>query len=82
MNDGPGRSNVVPDEKILRQLAGPDPVYSTSEVTEDIEIGLVGTNRRLKKLKDRSLVDGKKIGNGWAWWLTSEGREYLEDASE
>ncbi|WP_435319033.1 hypothetical protein [Haloarchaeobius sp. TZWSO28] len=56
-----------------------DPVLSAPEVSEHLSIGKQGTYQRLRELHDRDLLDTKKVGQGRAWWITDEGRAFVED---
>jgi predicted transcriptional regulator len=75
-----GRKPTVSDSEILAIFAdSEDPVLSAPEVAENVSIGSQGTYQRLKELHDRGLLATKKVGQGRAWWLTPEGRTFLEE---
>lgn len=81
-----GRKPRVSDSEILEVFAASsDPVLSAKEVSEEIDIGERGTYQRLEELRDRNLVEDKKIGQARAWWITDAGRDFLSgdlDADE
>ncbi|CCC41884.1 hypothetical protein [Haloquadratum walsbyi] len=66
----PGRKPTVADEDILavfRQAS--DPVLTTQEVSNELEIGHRGTFDRLKKLVEMDDLSMKKVGDtGAVWW--------------
>lgn len=75
-----GRKPVVSDEEILGVFAASeDPVLSAPEVAESLPIGETGTYKRLRKLRDRDLLESKPVGQGVAWWLTDDGAGFLEE---
>jgi len=74
-----GRKPVVSDAEILGVFAdSDDPVLSAPEVAESLPIGETGTYKRLRKLRERDLLERKAVGQGVAWWLTDEGAAFLE----
>lgn len=78
--DQGGRSPVVTDDEILRALIEhEDPVCTSSELADDLPINRPGVYKRLRQLEDEGLVTGKKIGPGKAWWITNDGRNYVND---
>ncbi|QLH83230.1 winged helix-turn-helix domain-containing protein [Halosimplex pelagicum] len=78
--DRGGRRPVVSDEQILELiLDSSDPVVSAPELASEFPVSKTAVYKRLRDLQDRRLVDSKKIGQGRAWWITSEGREFLDD---
>lgn len=66
----PGRKPDVSDSDILevfRQAS--DPVLTTAEVAENVDIGHRGTYDRLQKLRDEGVLEMKKVGeSGAVWW--------------
>jgi hypothetical protein len=66
----PGRKPTVSDDDILdvfRQAS--DPVLTTAEVADRIDIGHRGTYDRLQKLADEGALEMKKVGDsGAVWW--------------
>jgi len=68
---GPGREPTVSDEAILAVFEeSVDPVLTTSEVSEKIDIGHRGTYDRLKRLAAEGRLESKKVGDsGVVWWL-------------
>jgi predicted transcriptional regulator len=69
-NSGPGRKPEVSDKDILsvfRQAA--DPVLTTSEVADQLEIRHRGTFDRLNQLASEGRIHKKKVGEkGTVWW--------------
>jgi hypothetical protein len=69
-----GREPTVSDEEILnvfREAA--DPVLTTAEVAEAIELGRRGTLDRLKQLSNENHLTMKKVGETSAVWWYPEG---------
>lgn len=75
---GPGREPTVSDNEIIQVFEQcSDPVLTTREVADQLEIGHRGAFDRLKKLTDSGEIQMKKVGkSGAVWWhpptLTSE----------
>ena len=72
----PGRKPRVSDDDILdvfRQAS--DPVLTTAEVADRVDIGHRGTYDRLQKLADEGVLEMKKVGDsGAVWWYPSDFR--------
>jgi uncharacterized membrane protein len=78
--DTGGRKPVVTDKQILRLFTeADDPVLSAPELADELPISKTGVYKRLRDLDERGLIDSKKFGQGKAWWITDDGRSYLED---
>ena len=78
-----GRKPTVSDAEILSTFVDSvDPVLSAPEVSESLSIGTQGTYQRLRELHDRGLLDTKKVGQGRAWWITDEGRTFVDEESD
>jgi hypothetical protein len=68
-----GREPTVSNEEILnvfREAA--DPVLTTAEVAEAIDLGRRGTLNRLKQLSDENHLRMKKVGETSAVWWSPE----------
>lgn len=70
MSDGPGRQPSVTDAEILEVFKQvDDPVLTTSEVAEAVEMGRRGMFDRLQTLEKDGLLKSKKVGGrGAVWW--------------
>ena len=78
--DSGGRKPVVSDSQILDLFVEhEDPVVSAPELAEELPISKTGVYKRLRDLDERGLVDSKKFGQGRAWWITGDGRSFLEE---
>jgi len=66
----PGREPTVSDEDILAVFErSDDPVLTTSEVADQIDIGQRGTYDRLEKLAEQGEIVRKKVsGSAVVWW--------------
>lgn len=66
----PGRKPSVSDDDILAVFQqASDPVLTTREVADEIDIGHRGTFDRLRKLTDEDTLEMKKVGDsGAVWW--------------
>jgi len=74
-----GREETVEDSEILQIfLDSEDPVLFTGEVADEIGFSNQGTLPRLHGLADRDLLKSKDGGRTIVWWLTDEGREFIE----
>lgn len=74
-----GRKNQIADKEILmRFVVSPEPVLVASEVAEEIDMTRQGTAARLEKLEDRGLIKSAKKASSRVWWITPEGREFLD----
>lgn len=67
----PGRRQTVSDQEILEVIkSSTDPVLTTREVAESIDMTRRGTLPRLQDLHDRGFVKRKKVGkSGLVWWI-------------
>ena len=67
---GPGRKPTIPDEDILQVFCdASDPVLTTSEVAEEIDMSRRGAYSRLTDLAAENEIEQKKIGQtGAVWW--------------
>lgn len=65
-----GRKPTVSDEEILDVFyASSDPVLTTSEVADAIDMGRRGTYNRLEALAEDGSLRKKKVGEtGAVWW--------------
>lgn len=74
-----GRKPEIDDRDILQEFVhSDDPVLSSPEIAEEFGFTSGGMYKRLQDLESRGLVNSKKIGQGRAWWITSEGRSTIK----
>lgn len=78
---GPGRKPTVSDSEILDVFReASDPVLTTKEVAEQLDIGQRGTFDRLNKLVESGEIEMKKVGKtGAVWWYTEALRERYQN---
>ena len=77
-----GREETVDDIEILRVFSeSDDPALFTGEVAEEIDFSNQGTFPRLRELEQRGLLETKSGGRVPIWWLSKDGREYLNESS-
>lgn len=58
----------------------PEPVVTTGDLHEDLELTQRGTQARLERLVEEGYLDRKSVGaNGVVYWLTDKGRDTLAD---
>lgn len=82
-DDTGGRKPVVSDEKILQLVVeSSDPVVTAPELADELPISKTGVYKRLRDLDERGLIDSKKIGQGKAWWITTDGEAFLDGSSD
>jgi hypothetical protein len=69
-----GRPRTVTDDEIIRFLReSTDPVLTTSEVGEGLEVSRRTAQRRLSALDDEGRVGRKDVGaRGAVWWALEE----------
>ncbi len=69
-----GRPPAVSDYEIVLGIArsradSGDPAVTTAEIAERLPIKHEGLGRRLNDLADRRLVNRKRVGTSYIWWL-------------
>jgi len=75
----PGRKPTVSDAEILRKIAAfPDPVITSVELADAIDMTQQGAYSRLESLESEGFVRSKKVGSrARVWWITDRGRQQL-----
>jgi len=77
-----GPDPTVSDEELLRSMhMAYKPALGTTEIADMVGISQQAASKRLSRLEEERLIESDKIGNARAWWLTDNGRRYL-DSSE
>lgn len=80
---GMGGPSDVTDEEVLRVLEEMDPpALPERPLAERIDMSAAGLNYRLETLRDRGLVDDYLTDNAHLWWITVDGKQFLEDEDE
>lgn len=81
-DDGPGRKPTVTDEEIIGVFrTASDPVLTTAEVAEEVDIGHRGVYQRLSRLAKEGTLESKKVGQGGTvWWHSESLRERYRSA--
>lgn len=78
-----GRRPETSDREILRIFdERGEHVLSTVEVSDILSYTQGGTYKRLTKLESAGVLNSKSLGNANAWWITSEGKDFLESGHE
>lgn len=74
-----GREPTISDAEIIREIAvAPDPIVTSVELAEEIDMTQQGAYSRLESLEDKGLVRSKKVGSrARVWWMTDSGRQQL-----
>lgn len=77
---GPGRKPTVSDEEILEVFSqASDPVLTTKEVADEVEISRRGAFDRLRSLADDGDLQMKKVGEtGAVWWSPTALRDQYQ----
>ena len=77
-----GRKPTVSNEAILREfLLSSDPVQTTSELVEPLDMTRQGVHSRLQSLQEEGYLDSKEAGSkARVWWITDRGRAYVDQA--
>jgi len=79
----PGPDPGVDDHTILQTLVSAyKPALSSTTVADRIGLSQQATSKHLKRLAEDDLVDSDKVGPARIWWITDEGRRYLNSATE
>lgn len=67
MTDG---NREISDSDIVQQFQDADePFVGASELAEQLGMSRQAMNYRLRQLLDDGVVDRKKVGSGYGWWL-------------
>ncbi len=77
-----GRKRTVSDEAILREfLLSSDPVQTTTELVEPLDMTRQGVHSRLQTLQEQGYLDSKEVGSkARVWWITDDGHAYVDQA--
>lgn len=64
------------DLKYIKSMAqNPDPVVTSMEVADELDISQQAAHKRLSDMEDRGLVVKKKVGSrAVIWWLSTFGK--------
>lgn len=75
-----GRKPRFDDDDILRAFTeSSQPVLTTSEIAEKFDYDTTsGARKRLESLENDGLLISKPVGPAQVWYISDEGREYLE----
>lgn len=78
---GPGRQPTISDDEILQVFTdASDPVLTTNEVAEAIDMSRRGAYSRLDELANEDKLKRKKVGQtGAVWWYPPALREGYGD---
>lgn len=75
-----GRPGEVSDNDILVVIReGSGPVLSSGEIGEKLPVVQKTVEKRLRKLNENGIIDGKQIGDSYAWWITDRGEAKVND---
>lgn len=80
----PGPKPDVPDSELLRLIASaPDPVVTSTELAEALDMSQQGAYNRLRSLEEDGYVRSRKVGaSARVWWITDVGRQKLPDLGD
>jgi biotin operon repressor len=68
-SDGPGRGPKVEDIELMNVICECDePVASTAEIAEELDISKSAVTLRLHDLRDRGILRSKDAGGALVWW--------------
>jgi predicted transcriptional regulator len=73
---------TVTDKEILRAIRDHRaPAVGSSDIGSAVGVSRQAVDRRLRNFEDEepSLVKSDKVGQVRIWWLTTEGRELIQD---
>lgn len=74
-----GRPPRLSAEEICRIIAlHPEPIVSTKDIYEQMDMTQRGAQERLKRLEEEDYLQSKQVGSsGTVFWLTPKGRSTL-----
>jgi len=73
----------VDTETILQTLVSAyKPALKTTAVADRIGLSQQATSKHLKRLAEDGYVDSDKIGPARIWWITDDGKRYLNSAAD
>jgi len=79
----PGPDRQATNKQILLEVRNHySPAVGASEVAERIEVSRQTVDRHLRELDEEGLVNTRKIGRVRVWWLSDEGKLYLDEKSQ
>ncbi|MFU1782992.1 winged helix-turn-helix domain-containing protein [Haloarcula japonica] len=79
MTEKPGPDPTADRKSILEALVlAYSPVLGTSDIAERTGVSRQAVDQRLRRMEEDGLVDTRKIGRARVWWITNEGRTYLD----
>ena len=75
-----GRKRTVTDLTILCEfLLSSDPVQTSSELVDPLDMTRQGVHSRLQSLEELGYLDSKEAGSkARVWWITDAGRSYVD----
>lgn len=75
----PGPDPDVTEEDVLREiLVSYSPVSTPKELGERLEISNTAVSRKLKRMEEKGWVESEKVGRTRVFWITDDGRAYLD----
>lgn len=79
MTEKPGPDPTADRKSILKALAlAYPPVLGTSDIAERTGVSRQAADQRLRRMADDGLVDTRKIGRVRVWWITNNGKIYVD----
>ncbi|WP_435101140.1 winged helix-turn-helix domain-containing protein [Halarchaeum sp. P4] len=76
----PGPDREVTDEQILTAIRNAySPAVGTSDVAERVGAQRQTVDKHLRELAEEGLVETRMIGRVRVWWLSDDGRRYIDD---
>ena len=79
----PGPDRQATNRQILKEIRNHySPAVGASEIADRIEVSRQTVDRHLRELDDEGLVSTRKIGRVRVWWLSDEGRLFLDQKSQ
>ena len=79
----PGPDRQATNKQILREVRNHySPAVGASEVAERVEVSRQTVDRHLRNLEEEGLVNTRKIGRVRVWWLSDDGKVFLDKKSQ
>jgi predicted transcriptional regulator len=82
MGTRPGPDRTATDERILKAIRDAySPAVGTTEVAERVGVERQTVDKHLRNLADDGLIETRMIGRVRVWWLSTEGKRFLDEHS-
>lgn len=82
MGDKPGPDREATNRDILSELRDHySPAMGASEVADRLDVSRQTVDKHLRAMDDDGLVNTRMVGTVRVWWLSDDGKRFLDDAA-